>query len=305
MCWITDSRLPSVLTTPAHERRSGWVTVNIIAKDGTPPPVDPVDPVDPVNPGNDGNDGNDGNNGENETMARTTARMARTVNNGETTMATTARTVNNGGERPRRWRNGGNDLVDGNTGNDGNGGTPGGPGIEPPRQRSSDATLRDLVLSHGTTVEPLTPGFMPETEMYAATVGVTVTQVTVTPTPNHPRAQVAYLDENDRVLTDASDRNNEFQVETVAGDTVIKVKVTAEDGSTMKTYTVTVTRPPSSDATLRDLDLSHRTKVVPLTPAFMSDNDKNTRQTVESARDPSHGHTDAEPCRRANHVPGW
>ena len=136
--------------------------------------------------------------------------------------------------------------------------------------------MRDLVLSRGTTVVPLTPGFMPETEMYAATVGVTVTQVTVTPTPTHPRAQVAYLDQNDRVLTDARDRDNGFQVETVAGDTVIKVKVTAEDGSTMKTYTVTVTRPPSSDATLRDLDLSHRTKVVPLTPAFMSETKEYT-----------------------------
>ena len=104
--------------------------------------------------------------------------------------------------------------------------------------------------------------------MYAATVGVTVTQVTVTPTPTHPRAQVAYLDENDRVLTDASDSDNGFQVETVAGDTVINVKVTAEDGSTMETYTVTVTRPPSSDATLRNLVLSHGTNVVPLTPGF-------------------------------------
>ena len=118
--------------------------------------------------------------------------------------------------------------------------------------------------------------------MYAATVGVTVTQVTVTPTPTHPRAQVAYLDQNDRVLTDASDSESGFQVDVAAGDTVIKVKVTAEDGRTMKTYTVTVTRPPSSDATLRDLVLSHGTNVVPLTPGFMPETKAYTA-TVDSA----------------------
>ena len=193
---------------------------------------------------------------------------------------------NNGG-------NGGNNLVDGNTGSDGNGGIPGdgnggtpggpsGPGTGQPLQRSSDATLRDLVLSHGTTVVPLKPGFMPETETYTTTVETEVTQVTVTPTPTHPQAQVAYLDQNDRVLTDASDRDNGFQVDVAAGDTVIKVKVTAEDGSTMKTYTVTVTRPPSSDATLRDLVLSHGTNVVPLTPGFMPETKAYTA-TVDSA----------------------
>ena len=159
--------------------------------------------------------------------------------------------------------NGGNNLVDGNTG------TPGGGGTGQPRQLSSDATLQNLELKDGENDVPLDPAFTSDNTKYAASVESHVTQVTVTPTPTHPQAQVTYLDQNNRVLTDASDSDNGFQVETVAGDTVINVKVTAEDGSTMKTYTVTVTRPPSSDATLRDLVLSHGTNVVPLTPGFM------------------------------------
>ena len=107
---------------------------------------------------------------------------------------------------------------------------------------STDATLRDLVLSHGTTVVPLTPGFMPETKAYTATVDSAVTQGTVTATPNYAGAQVMYLDGDDRMLADANGGEDGFQVEVPVGDTVITVKVTAEDGSTMQTYTVTVTR---------------------------------------------------------------
>ena len=43
--WDHNADAPGTYTL-AHERRSGWVKVNIIAKDGNPPPVDPVDPVD-------------------------------------------------------------------------------------------------------------------------------------------------------------------------------------------------------------------------------------------------------------------
>ena len=181
--------------------------------------------------------------------------------------------------------NGGNNLVDGNTGNGGTPGTPGipgGPGTGQPRQLSPDATLQNLELKDGENDVPLNPAFTSDNTKYAASVENHVTQVTVTPTPTHPQAQVTYLDQNNRVLTDASDRDNGFQVDVAAGDTVIKVKVTAEDGRTMKTYTVTVTRPPSSDATLRDLVLSHGTNVVPLTPRFLPETKAYTA-TVDSA----------------------
>ena len=250
--------------------------MTITAKDGTiTPPVDPNNNNNNNNNngGTDSTTGTDGNGGTDSTTGTDgnggTDGTTGTDGNGGTDGTTG--TDGNGGNNGNNLNNNG-----GSPGTPGTPGTPGGPGTGQPRQLSPDATLRDLVLSHGTTVVPLKPGFMPETETYTAAVETEVTQVTVTPTPTHPRAQVAYLDQNDRVLTDASDRNNGFQVDVAAGDTVIKVKVTAEDGSTMKTYTVTVTRPPSTDATLRDLDLSHRTKVVPLTPAFMSETKEYT-----------------------------
>ena len=169
---------------------------------------------------------------------------------------------------------GGNNLVAGNTG--------GGGGTNQPRQLSSDATLQNLELKDGENDVPLDPPFASDNTKYAASVESHVTQVTVIPTPTHPQAQVTYLDQNNRVFTDASDSDNGFQVETVAGDTVINVRVTAEDGSAMQTYTVTVTRPPSSDATLRNLVLSHGTNVVPLTPGFTPETKAYTA-TVDSA----------------------
>ena len=177
----------------------------------------------------------------------------------------------------------GNNLVDngGNGGKDGDGGTGetgdgGQTGI-----LSSDVSLRDLILSHGTTVVPLVPAFLPETTLYTATVESDVPQLTVTATPNHSGAQIAYLDGDDKELTDSSASDNGFQVEVPVGDTVIQVKVTAEDGTTMQTYTVTVTRVLSSDVSLRDLILSHGTTVVPLVPAFLPETTLYTA-TVES-----------------------
>ena len=157
----------------------------------------------------DGDGGNNGNNGENGNNL---------VDNG-----------GNGGN----GENGGKDG-DGGTGGTGDGGQTGMP--------SSDATLKSLVLSHETNIVPLAPRFMPETTMYTATVESDVPQLTVTATPNHSGAQIAYLDGDDKELTDSSASDNGFQVELPVGDTVIQVKVTAEDGTTMQTYTVTVTR---------------------------------------------------------------
>ena len=66
-------------------------------------------------------------------------------------------------------------------------------GTEQPRQLSSDATLRDLVLSRWHDRGAAEAGFHAGDGTYTAAVESEVTQVTVTPTPTHPRAQVAYL----------------------------------------------------------------------------------------------------------------
>ena len=103
---------------------------------------------------------------------------------------------------------------------------------------STDASLSGLSLSAGT----LTPAFAAATTGYAATVANTVSRVTVTPGRNHTGATVAYLDGSDAALTDADPNTDHQQVDLVIGPNTIKVKVTAEDGTTMQTYTVVVTR---------------------------------------------------------------
>ena len=97
---------------------------------------------------------------------------------------------------------------------------------------TADATLSALALS-GVTLDPT---FVSSTETYTATVvnGVTVTTVTATPTQSG--ATVAFKDGDDNALTNP--------VTLAVGATVIKAVVTAQDGTTTKTYMVTVARPP-------------------------------------------------------------
>ena len=110
---------------------------------------------------------------------------------------------------------------------------------------STDVTLRGLTLSgiyFGT--------FDSTTTSYTAQVANSVSQTTVTPTVNHSGA--SYVIKRGGV-TDA-----DGVVTLGVGSNIITVEVTAEDGNTARTYTVTVTRavPPSTDATLRGLTLS-------------------------------------------------
>ena len=128
------------------------------------------------------------------------------------------------------------------------------------RESSTDATLSALSVSAGT----LSPAFTAEVTGYAATVGNDVKTVTVTATRNHEDAAVAYLDENDTVLADADAGTPGQQMALSVGANTVKVRVTAQDQSTTRTYTVVVTRPPSTDATLSGLSVSAGT----LSPAF-------------------------------------
>ena len=108
---------------------------------------------------------------------------------------------------------------------------------------STDATLSGLTLSgidFGT--------FDSETLQYTVQVASGVTQTTVTPTPNHSEASY--------VIKLGGVTDEDGTVALSARSNVITAEVTAEDGQTMRTYSVTVTRPASSDATLEWLDLS-------------------------------------------------
>ena len=104
-----------------------------------------------------------------------------------------------------------------------------------PAPASDDATLSGLELS-GVT---LAPAFDPAATGYAAEVANDVAETTVTPTTNHDGT--TYAIKLDGVGDD------DGTVSLAVGENVVAVEVTAEDGNTVKTYTVTVTRaePPA------------------------------------------------------------
>ena len=103
---------------------------------------------------------------------------------------------------------------------------------------STDATLRALSLSDGT----LAPTFAAATTDYTALVENSISTITVTPSTTADAATVEFLDSSDAAITDADTNTDALDASLALGENVIKVKVTAEDGSTVKTYTVTVTR---------------------------------------------------------------
>ena len=108
---------------------------------------------------------------------------------------------------------------------------------------STDATLSGLVIKEGSNNVPLEPAFEYGVRTYTAKVSMAATQIRVEPTRNDENATIQYLDSADAALTDADMSTPDvFDVNLADGDTVVKVKVTAEDTTTIKTYQVTVTR---------------------------------------------------------------
>ena len=119
------------------------------------------------------------------------------------------------------------------------------------RTGSEDATLSGLVISPGR----LSPTFAPITVDYTAGVVNVVTSVRVTPTVNHGDATVTVTVTVDTGAT-VNRSGSDYTVRDLdVGSNVITIEVTAQDGTT-QTYTVTVTRAKSSDATLSGLTIS-------------------------------------------------
>ena len=96
---------------------------------------------------------------------------------------------------------------------------------EPP---SADATLSGLALSRATLA------FASTTTEYTVSVANDVTQTTVTPALSDDEASYAFK------LDGVADADGVIPL--AVGSNVITIEVTAEDGKTAKTYTVTVTR---------------------------------------------------------------
>ena len=106
---------------------------------------------------------------------------------------------------------------------------------------SENATLSGLTVNDGSSDLALSPAFASDTTSYTAWVPKAVDEVTVTPTTLNPNATFVWLDGSGMTLADA-DAAAGHQVALSEGENVIKVQVTAQDGTSVETYTVTVTR---------------------------------------------------------------
>ena len=121
---------------------------------------------------------------------------------------------------------------------------------------STDATLNALSINQGI----LSPTFASGTTSYTASVAFGVTTINITPTVNQANATVKV---NGTATTSGTARTVSLSV----GSNPIPVEVTAQDGTTTKTYTITVTRAgPSTNANLSSLAISQGT----LSPSFAS-----------------------------------
>ena len=138
------------------------------------------------------------------------------------------------------------------------------------KDSSNDATLSGLGLASGGTAVALDSTFSSTDTSYLATVKNPVTSLTVTPTTSHSGATVEYLDGDNDAITDTVASTEPLDTTLDVGANIIRVKVTAEDGVSTKTYTVTVTRESvSTDATLSGLALADSSaNAVSLSPTF-------------------------------------
>ena len=94
--------------------------------------------------------------------------------------------------------------------------------ITAPASYSNDALLKSLEVSPGV----LTPAFDPAVENYAVTVGLETEKLAIGALPNSDKATVAV----------------EGGTELQPGDNTVVCRVTAEDGTTVKNYTITVSK---------------------------------------------------------------
>src|SRR6185503_6764385 len=124
------------------------------------------------------------------------------------------------------------------------------------RAASADDKLSSLKMSKGL----FSPAFAGGTTSYMDAVGNTITSVTVTPTTADPTATIKVNG------TTVPSGTVSGAINLVVGPNTINVAVTAQDGTTTKTYTVTVTRAPSTNANLSSLKMSKGT----FSPTFAS-----------------------------------
>ena len=111
----------------------------------------------------------------------------------------------------------------------------------PPELRptaSTDATLKALRLP-GVSLEP---AFTSGTMDHTASVAYAVTRITIAATTSDGNATLTFRDGSGNALADADGHTGGHQVDLSVGENVIKVRVTAANGLTTGTHTITVVR---------------------------------------------------------------
>ena len=123
---------------------------------------------------------------------------------------------------------------------------------------SADASLLSLTLSSGT----LSPAFTSSTLTYTASITNATASITLVPTVNHTGSTLTV---NSTILNSGATSN---AIPMNVGSNTVTLIVTAQNGTSTQTYTITVTRAVAlaNDATLSDLTLSTGT----LSPVFAS-----------------------------------
>jgi len=114
------------------------------------------------------------------------------------------------------------------------------------RAASTNAKLLSLTTSSGV----LSPAFNNAVFSYTKSVGNAVTGIAITPASVDPSATITV---NGTAVTSGTASGT---IALNVGDNVISTVVTAQDGATKLTYTITVNRGPSPDATLSSLTIS-------------------------------------------------
>ncbi|OYU54621.1 MAG: hypothetical protein CFE25_15125 [Chitinophagaceae bacterium BSSC1] len=126
---------------------------------------------------------------------------------------------------------------------------------------SSTADLTSMLLSAGT----LSPAFASGTTSYTASVANNISSITVTPTRTQANASIE-VRVNAGVYASVTSGTASGLLSLNVGANTIDVRVTAQDGTTQKTYSTTVTRAASNNADLSSMILSNGI----LTPVFAS-----------------------------------
>lgn len=142
---------------------------------------------------------------------------------------------------------------------------------------ASDATLAGL----STTANSLTPTFDPTTTSYTASVPNAATSVTVTPTLTDANATIQVRVNGGSYSAVASGSTSGL-LALNPGSNPIDVLVTAQDGATTKTYTITVTRTPLTNALLSSLTFDPYIKATAVSGPDYKDYIGSVNNTVTS-----------------------